>query len=284
VTENIQNPGSALGEAIGAEMEAALNAYLNSLADTAGCYYINKGQKNPKTGKNKKLLMYDNYATAYNIDGVITNESFQPLLLIECKYIRYKKHNRDKGSWICAAHPALRKRYHSIRSSIAVLAGNWSKTSLAMMKSHDINYFLVPFSFICDLLKEFDINFDWDEKDRAAAVDAWTKYTSLTSKQKAEIGKQMVGLIVSHLKALVTIILDETAQRQISKVVLEVHTNLGEVRTFDCSSFEAAIEKLRKIECDSIFDVNDAVKLFDPPPPMQIEEGEPDDEDDNERK
>jgi hypothetical protein len=280
--KDIQNPGSALGEAIGADMEVALNTYLTSLSDAAGCYYINKGLKNTKTGKHKKLLMYDNYATAYNIDGVITNESFQPLILVECKYIRYKKHNRDKGSWICAAHPALRRRYHSIRSSIAVLAGNWSKTSLAMMKSHDINYFLVPFSIICALLREFGVDFDWDEKDREAAVKAWLKYSSLSSSQKEHIGQKMVGLIADHLSSLVTKVLDEKAQRQISKVVLEVYTNIGEIRTFDCTSFEEAIEMLKRIDCDKIFDVKGAIKLFDPPPPMQISEGEPEDENNNE--
>jgi hypothetical protein len=200
--KNIQNPGSALGEAVGAAMEEALNVYLNKLATEADCHYINRGAKNPKTGKYKKLLLYDNYATAYNLDGVITNQSLQPLVLVECKYIRYKKHNRDKGSWICAAHPALRKRYHSIRSSIAILAGSWSKTSLAMMKSHDINYFLIPFHVICELLAEYGIAFDWGEKDRDAATRAWQGYVALDYKSKAQIGIKMVQIIAAPLRQL----------------------------------------------------------------------------------
>ncbi len=80
----------------------------------------------------------------------------QPLIIFESKYIRYTKHNRYKASWICNAHSAIRKRYHSIRSSIAILAGNWSQPSLAMMKSFDIIIFIIPFEVISNLLKEFE--------------------------------------------------------------------------------------------------------------------------------
>jgi len=114
----IQNPGSALGEAIGAQMEMALNVFLKSLVEPLGCHFISKGlEKNEKTTRSltssasnlpaRKLLLYDKFGTAYNIDSVITNDSLQPLILIESKYIRYKKHNRDKGSWVCTAHPAF---------------------------------------------------------------------------------------------------------------------------------------------------------------------------------
>ena len=165
----IQNPGSALGEAIGANMEMALNRYLSELVAKYDCHLISKGKVNPKTGKHTKLLLFDNFGTNYNIDSVITNESMQPLILVEYKYIRYKKHNRDKGSWLCTAHNAVRRRYNSVRSSIAILAGSWSGTSLAMMKSHDINLFVIPFQKITELLKVYDIKFDWGEKERDVA-------------------------------------------------------------------------------------------------------------------
>lgn len=95
--DNIQNPGSALGEAIGAQMELALNEYLAEVVGKYSCRLISKGQQNPKTKKTTKLLLYDGFGTVYNIDAVVANESMQPLILIEYKYIRYKKHNRDKA-------------------------------------------------------------------------------------------------------------------------------------------------------------------------------------------
>src|SRR5258708_9503542 len=140
-------------------MEKALNVFLTNLVESRGYHFLSKSPVKNRNGTAKKLLMYDKFGTAYNIDAVIANESMQPIILVESKYIRYKKHNRDKGSWLCTAHPAVRRRYGSIRSSIAVLAGNWSSSSLAMMKSFDINIFLVPFKRICDLLANHGINF-----------------------------------------------------------------------------------------------------------------------------
>ena len=38
--ENVQNPGSALGESIGAQMEIALNTYLTEIVSKYFCHLI----------------------------------------------------------------------------------------------------------------------------------------------------------------------------------------------------------------------------------------------------
>jgi hypothetical protein len=263
---NIQNHGSALGEAIGAEMEKALNVFLTALVETHGCHFLSKSPLSNRNGSAKKLLMYDKFGTAYNLDAVITNESMQPLILIESKYIRYKKHNRDKGSWICTAHPALRRRYGSIRSSIAVLAGNWSSSSVAMMKSHDINIFLIPFNKICDLLAEVGINFDWGEKDREMAVASWATYAKLSATQRAYIGAEMVRFIEKDLANLVLSILDDTIPREISRIMVELHSNLGEVKEYEFTDVGKAVSFLNAAELHNVFIESDSLTLFDPPP------------------
>jgi hypothetical protein len=262
----IQNPGSALGEAIGLEMEKALNDFLTNLVEKRGYHFLSKSPVQNKDGKQKKLFMYDKFGTAYNIDAVIANESLQPIILIESKYIRYTKHNRDKASWVCTAHPAIRRRYESIRSSIAVLAGSWSSSSMTMMKTFDINLFLINFRSICDLLANQNIAFDWDEKDRLKAIDAWNKYSALTSVQKSQIGVQMINIIKSELEILVLSILDDTLEREIDSVMIELHSNLGEVKAYEFSSIEKAVEFLNITEFKQIFITSDSITLFDPPP------------------
>lgn len=262
----IQNPGSALGEAIGAAMEEALNDFLAKLVSRQGCHYLSKSPVLGKGGNARRLLMFDKFGTAYNIDAVVANASMQPLILLESKYIRYKKHNRDKGSWICTAHPALRRRYASIRSSIAVLAGNWSSSSVAMMKSFDVNIFLVPFSRICKLLAEYDIKYDWDEKDRMAAQDAWQKYARLTAAQKSRIGAEMIRAIKPELKKLALSILDDSIPREVSRVTIELRSNLGEAKVYDFSGVAEAVDFLNSEELKNVFIVSDALSLYDPPP------------------
>lgn len=71
----VTNPGSALGEAVGASMEKALSKVLTQLADDRGCYYLTSGVRKTKSGrKAKKLLMSDSFGNEYDIDGVIANE------------------------------------------------------------------------------------------------------------------------------------------------------------------------------------------------------------------
>lgn len=261
----IQNPGSALGEAIGAEMEAALNAFLSALAESYGYHFISTGVSRLPTIKPKKLLMFDNFGTAYNIDSVIANESMQPIILFESKYIRYKKHNRDKGSWLCTAHPAVRRRYASIRSSIAVLAGNWSSSSLAMMRSFDINIFLIPFQRICDLLADYKINFDWAEKDRNTAIESWNRYASLSDTKRAHIGTSMIELVKADLEQTIRNVLDDTIPREIERVSIELHSNIGEVKGYEFASVQHAIDFLNQEELKQVFITTDSLTLFDAP-------------------
>lgn len=263
--ENIQNPGSALGEAIGAQMEIALNRYLSELVSIYDCRLISKGQENPKTGKATKLILYDNFGTAYNIDSVVTNESMQPLILIEYKYIRYKKHNRDKGSWLCTAHNAIRRRYNSIRSSIAVLAGSWSGSSVAMMKSQDINLFIIPFDTITQLLKRHNIKFDWGEKDREIANESWKKYSALLEKQKIEIAEEMIAEIKADVEAAIEKTLDNSTKRDVEKVTVEIHTNIGEVKRFEFSDIQSALNFLEEFSFEEMLNNADSCTLFDIP-------------------
>jgi hypothetical protein len=260
------NPGSALGEAIGAQMESALNRLMQEIADSAGYHFVCTGPNNPVTGRTKKLLMFDRFGTAYNIDSVIANAAMQPVILFESKYIRYTKHNRDKGSWLCTAHPALRRRYNSIRSSIAILSGNWSSSSVAMLKSHDINVFMVPFDCICDLLSEHGIAFNWDEKDRDAAVVAWRLYQNLNPEEKAAIGTSMVDAVRAPLSHMVCAILDDATPREIDRVTLELHTNLGELHWLEFASVTEAVDFLNTYELQDMFITTDSPKLFDPTP------------------
>lgn len=263
--ENIQNPGSALGEAIGAQMEIALNGYLSELVSKYNCRLISKGKENHKTGKATKLILYDNFGTAYNIDSVVANESMQPLILIEYKYIRYKKHNRDKGSWLCTAHNAIKRRYNSIRSSIAVLAGSWSGSSVAMMKSQDINLFIIPFDTITQLLKRHNIKFDWGEKDREIANESWEKYSALSGKQKLEIAEEMIAGIKNDVESSIEKILDNSAKRDVEKVTIEIHTNIGEVKRFEFSDIPSALDFLEDFSFEEMLNNADSFTLFDIP-------------------
>lgn len=264
--KKVTNGGSAIGEAIGHYMELVIQDYISKFIEAYPCHFLKETGYNKKTGKtSKKLLLYDNFGNGYDIDGVITNESMQPLVLLESKYIRYKKHNRDKGSWICNAHSAIRKRYPSIRASIAVLAGNWSKTSLAMIKSFDVNVFLIDFSIISALLRDKGIDFEWEEKEYSKALSAWEKYNKLSEKEKYEIGMKMVDSIKNNLFDLLQSVLDDSRPRSVKQIVIEIHTTKGEIKSVRFDTTADAIAFLSDFSLDELFESASFVSIFDIP-------------------
>ncbi len=267
--KHIANPGSALGEAIGASLEYAVDNLLENMAEQLGHYYLSSGVRKNKSGtRQKRLLLFDNYGNNYNIDGVIANELMQPIIIFETKYIRYTKHNRDKGSWICTAHSAIRRHYKSVRNSIAILAGNWSKSSLAMLQSYDVTIFLIPFDKICELLAEYGIDFNWEEKEREKAYNSWHTYSMLSSERRKDIGQEMVAVVAPQLTERISALLDDSIPREIEKVSVELTSNLGEVQFTEFNRVENAIDFLHSGDLDSIFLSTDSVSLFDPPPAM----------------
>lgn len=261
-TKMITNPGSALGEAIGALIERQVNRVLKPIAEENGCVYITTGKINVKTQRPTKLLLKDAAGNEFNIDSVIVNTRMQPLVLIESKYIRYKKHNRDKGSWVCTAHYSLRRTYQSIRKSITIIAGSWSGSSKALMRSFDVELFEVPFQQIVEVLKQHNIRFDWGEKERAAAMAAWKKFIALPEPTVEEIGEELIAGIVPSLKNSLALTLSDAVPRQIKEIELVIETNLGESKLYAFDSIEDVIAFLEDFDAAEIFHDEDTPPLL----------------------
>src|SRR3990172_6666856 len=161
----VVNSASALGEVVGKLIEDEIERIIRPICGANG-YVYDKGGRRPEKRVGVKLTMINRSGNAYQLDGVIELPDGSPIVLLESKYLRYKKHNRDKASWTCSAHYSLRKSYPTIRKSIAVLSGNWSLPSKKFMQSFGIKLYRIPFDTICNALDDYGIMFDWPEKDR----------------------------------------------------------------------------------------------------------------------
>lgn len=147
-----------------------------------------------------------------------------------------------------------------------MLAGSWSSSSLAMMRSFDINIFLIPFNRICDLLAQYNIDFNWGEKDRITAVKSWNKYAKLKAFQKTAIGTQMIDLVKDDLEAIIVSILDDTIERDVDRISIELHSNIGEVKIREFTTVQDAIDFLNMEALGQVFITTDSLTLFDLPP------------------
>jgi hypothetical protein len=261
--KKVANPGSTLGEAIGALIEQEVNRLLRPIAEENSCVYVSAGRINPKTGKATKLLLKDAAGNEYNIDSVIANQRMQPLVLIESKYIRYKKHNRDKGSWICTAHYSLRRTFPSVRKSIAIIAGSWSRSSKAMMESFDVSLFEVGFQKIVDTLAGYGIDFAWGEKEREKAMAAWQRWQELSDAEYDDIARTLLSDIQPELRKALAVTLDTAVPREISEIEVTIETNLGESRRYTFESIAEAIEFLENFDEEEILNSEDYPAMWE---------------------
>lgn len=259
----VANPGSTLGEAIGALIEREVNRLLRPMAEENDYVYLSVGLPNPRTGRATKLLLHDTAGNAYNIDSVIANARMQPLILIESKYIRYKKHNRDKGSWICTAHYSLRRTFPTVRKSIAVIAGSWSASSKAMMESFDVSLFEVGFFHIADTLLKYGVNFRWEEKERDKAMAAWMAWSQLSEAQLDLIARELLASIEPYLRQSLLETLDSDTPRQVREIEIVIETNLGESRRYTFDSISEAIQFLEDFDTESVLNDESGLAIWE---------------------
>jgi hypothetical protein len=116
------------------------------------------------------------------------------------------------------------------------------------------------------LLAGYEIEFDWNEKDRVTAIDSWNKYVNLTASEKTAIGVQMIDLVKDDLENTVLRILNDSIEREIDGVSIELHSNIGEVKTYQFPTIQAAVDFLNFEELKQVFITTDSLTLFDPSP------------------
>ncbi|WP_419845519.1 hypothetical protein [Candidatus Poriferisocius sp.] len=215
----MSNPAAALGQEVGKLFEASIVDRLRPDVEVRG-HTI--GPQRMKNGT-------DN---VYQIDAVISNANGQPVMILDPKYIRYKKHNRDKGSWLCVAHYNLRKTYPTIRKTTAVLAGNWSRTSLALIESFGIEVITAGFQGMVDVLGDFGVEFDWDEKDRSTPTRALEAFNRIGEDGMANLAFALTDSIMDKVTSSVLDVLDTDAasvQSRVSAVEVLVKTDRHEM-------------------------------------------------------
>ena len=226
---------SALGQEVGKLFESAVLESVRDEVESRG-YSIRPARLRNGTGN------------VYQIDAVVFDSDNQPIIIIDPKYIRYTKHNRDKGSWLCVAHYNLRKTHRSIRKSLAVLAGRWSNPSKALIRSFGVEALEVPFDHMANILRTYDVEFDWPEdKGELTARVSLENFSELDEDTKLEIGVKMVSGVSVSLQDGVVQVLDtdiDSMATRVAEVEILLKTNQGEMIL---SSFDSVPEAMKAL-------------------------------------
>ncbi len=236
-----RNAASALGEAVGKLFEEAVRETLRPIVEARG-YSIRPERLRNGTGND------------YQIDAVVFDSDDRPVIMIDPKYIRYTKHNRDKGSWLCVAHYNLRKSHPTIRKSIAVLAGRWSAPSQALMRSFGVELFHVPFEHMASVLRGHGVEFDWPENAaEPTASSSLVIFESLGDDALSEIRQECVVEIAEQLQQEVAQVLDtdvNTIGSRVNEVEVLLKTNQGEMILSSYAQVTDALAAMTRLVSD----------------------------------
>lgn len=236
------NPASALGEAAGKLFESAVFGVLERVVGKYG-----------HTVQPQRLV--NGTGNSYQIDAVISDSEGRPVVIVDPKYIRYTKHNRDKASWLCTAHYNLRKSHPTLRKSVAVLGGRWSAPSISLMQSFGVETLTVPFDHLCTAFDKASIQFDWHESDREVPADSFARFQKLSAQQLSEIAQSMIRPVKGQLAESVESVLrldTALAPHLVSGVELLVKTELNEMVLFQEPTINAAIARLLQLMPDDV--------------------------------
>ena len=228
------NPASALGEAVGKLFEQGI---LRSLTPVVSEFQHTVSASRLKNGSEN----------TYQIDAVVFDVENRPIIIIDPKYIRYTKHNRDKASWLCTAHYNLRKTYPTLRKSIAVLGGRWSKPARSLLDSFGVEVLEVHFDHFCEVLREFDVEFDWAERDRDTPITSLYEFQKLQPQQLDRISENLVEPVSSQLAEAVAQVLStslDEVPHHVESVEILVKTDQNEMLLRQHDSIPDAIVDL----------------------------------------
>jgi len=224
---DVANPGSAIGEAVGKLFEKKVGELIQSICMGLP-YNVDLGGPRPEIGRRSKTIkLFDRFGVSWENDIVIEDMNYNPVILIEAKWLRYTKHCRDKGGWVCTAHPSLRKSHDTIRKTIVTLAGSWTDSSLSMMRGNFVDIHLVDYDYIVTLLEGYNIPFHWDEKDRNTAFLAWERWNALSDNQINNIGKELILPIKKSLEESLRSTLEWDGETEFLEFELTCRTDDG---------------------------------------------------------
>jgi deoxyribodipyrimidine photolyase-like uncharacterized protein len=75
----------------------------------------------------------------------------------------------------------------------------------------------------------------------------------------------MIELVKPDLETAIHKILDDSIPREVDKVAVEVHTNIGEIKRFEFGTIQEALKFLKDFGFDEIFSSSGSFTLFDLP-------------------
>lgn len=163
------SPSHKFGQIVGNLLEEILHPVLKEFCDKRGLYLDIKG-KRAGVRNGKKVTWSDKYGNNHDLDFVIEkdgaiNKKGRPVAFIEAAWRRYTKHSRNKAQEIQGAILPISDEYEWDKPFLgAVLAGEFTDSSLEQLHSVGFHVLYFPYNSIVAAFHNIGIDVRFDEK------------------------------------------------------------------------------------------------------------------------
>ncbi len=246
------SPSHQLGEWIGDFFERSIINYLQPIIIKKGFYLDYRHPRAAREYK-KEVIGIDKEGNKHKLDIVIEKNGSEntfgiPKAYIEMAWRRYVKHSKNKVQEIAGSiRPLVSTNAQSMPFYAAVLAGEFTQSSIDQLKSQGFYVIYFNYDEICALFEKYGISIRWEESTSEVTLNKMVDILyGLPDTKKQDIQNSFYCMYQNKLTELTNALLAalDTVIKQV--VVVPIH---GFVTALQ--SIEDAIEFIMKYNEDT---------------------------------
>ncbi len=226
--------GRAFGQRLGKLLEDEIHRTVQDCLYGTDFVFIPKGR------------LADLYGKLCTHDGLIVDQEGHPYAVIESKIIQKAKHATEKATKVAREHPDLKRAHPTLRSSIAVLAGDFTPEPLRMVEASGANLLFIPQDHLVSACRDYGIEILWEDYEAAThAVTALERYNTLTPEERKGLGQRILQPVAAQLQKVVEAAIAAMPENPVIGVWVDLLFQRGEIRHHEFDSVKEALDYLR---------------------------------------
>ena len=226
--------GRAFGQRVGKLIEDEIHRLAQDCLYGTEFEFLPKGQLTDLHGK---LCTHD---------GLVVDREGRPYAVIESKVIQKAKHATEKAAKVAREHPDLKRAHLTLRSSIAVLAGDFTPEPLRMVEASGANLLFIPQGHLAAVCRDYGIGILWkDDEATTYAVAALDRYNTLSQDERKHLGQRILEPVAAELREVILAAITDVPGNPVVGVWVDVFFQRGEIEHHEFDSIEAALAYLQ---------------------------------------
>jgi hypothetical protein len=226
--------GRAFGQRLGKLIEDEIHRVVQDCLYGSDFEFIPKGQ------------LADLHGKLCTHDGLVVDREGHPYAVIESKVIQKAKHATEKAAKVAREHPDLKRAHPTLRSSIAVLAGDFTPEPLRMVEASGANLLFIPQDHLAAVCRDYGVEILWEDRETAIyAPAALERYSTLTQEERKALGQRILQPVAAQLREVVEAAIADVPENPVAGVWVDIFFHRGEIGHHEFGSVEEALEYLQ---------------------------------------